>query len=142
VTDETKTQAAPSAPVSGKIAEIVDTISKLTVLEVSQLVKAMEEKFNVSASAAMAMPMGMMPAAGAAAAPAEEKTTFDVVLKDGGAAKIKVIKVIRELTSLSLKDAKDLVDKGNATVKEGISKDEAEAIKKQIVEAGGTVEIK
>ncbi|MFH1706467.1 MAG: 50S ribosomal protein L7/L12 [Planctomycetota bacterium] len=122
------------------MAEVVEAIAKLTVLEVSRLVKAMEEKFGVSASAAMAMPAAA--AGAAAAAPAEEKTTFDVVIKDGGASKIKVIKVVRELTNMGLKDAKDLVDKGNATVKEGVSKEEAEAIKKQIEESGGTVEIR
>lgn len=140
MTQETKTQADQDAPVSGKIAEVVEAIAKLTVLEVSRLVKAMEEKFGVSASAAMAMPAAA--AGAAAAAPAEEKTTFDVVIKDGGASKIKVIKVVRELTNMGLKDAKDLVDKGNATVKEGVSKEEAEAIKKQIEESGGTVEIR
>jgi large subunit ribosomal protein L7/L12 len=112
----------------------------MTVLELSELVKALEEKFGVSASApAMAMPMMAM----AAAAPAEEeKTEFDVVYKAPGANKIGVIKVVRELTGLGLKEAKELVDNPPKAVKEGVSKEEAEEIKKKLVEAGAEVEVK
>lgn len=126
---------------SENITKLVDAIGNLTVLEVADLVKEMEEKFGVTAAAPMAaMPMGMMP--GAAAAPAEEKTEFDVVLAAGGDKKIQVIKVVRQLTGLGLKEAKDLVDGAPKTVKEGVAKAEAEDMKKQIEEAGGTVELK
>ena len=126
---------------SENITKLVDAIGNLTVLEVADLVKEMEEKFGVTAAAPMAaMPMGMMP--GAAAAPVEEKTEFDVVLAAGGDKKIQVIKVVRQLTGLGLKEAKDLVDGAPKTVKEGVAKAEAEDMKKQIEEAGGTVELK
>ncbi|WP_300526447.1 50S ribosomal protein L7/L12 [Aminiphilus sp.] len=123
--------------------EIIKAIEEMSVLELSQLVKDLEEKFGVSASApAMAMPM-MMPGMGAAAAPAEEeKTEFDVVLKGAGSNKIGVIKVVRELTGLGLKEAKELVDNAPKPVKEAASKDEAEDIKKKLVEAGAEVELK
>lgn len=123
--------------------EIIKAIEEMSVLELSQLVKDLEEKFGVSASApAMAMPM-MMPGMGAAAAPAEEeKTEFDVILKGAGSNKIGVIKVVRELTGLGLKEAKELVDNAPKPVKEGASKDEAEDIKKKLVEAGAEVELK
>lgn len=126
------------------LAKILDAISELSVLEVSKLVKGMEEKFGVSASAAMAMPAGMMMAGGAAAdAGAEaEQTAFDVVLKDMGSAKIKVIKAVREITGLSLKEAKEMVEGTPSNVKEGVAKEEAETIKAQLEEAGATVEIK
>jgi len=125
---------------SENVTKIVDLIGNMTVLEVADLVKEMEEKFGVTAAAPMAaMPMGMP---GAAAAPVEEKTEFDVVLTSGGDKKIQVIKVVRQLTGLGLKEAKDLVDGAPKTVKEGIAKAEAEDMKKQIEEAGGTVELK
>jgi large subunit ribosomal protein L7/L12 len=122
------------------INAIAEQIQGLTLLEASQLVKLLEEKLGVSAAAAVAA----APAAGAAAAaPAvEEKTEFNVVLTAAGANKINVIKVVRELTSLGLKEAKDLVDGAPKTVKEGVSKDEAEAMKKKFTEAGATVEVK
>ena len=121
--------------------EILDAIGNMTVLELADLVKDMEEKFGVTAAApvAMAAPAG----GGAAAAPAvEEKTEFDVVLKSGGDKKIQVIKVVRELTSLGLKEAKDLVDGAPKTVKEGVTKAEAEDMKRRLEEAGGSVELK
>lgn len=125
------------------LAKILDAISELSVLEVSKLVKGMEEKFGVSASAAMAMPAGMMMggAAGGAAEEAEQ-TAFDVVLKDMGSAKIKVIKAVREITGLSLKEAKEMVEGTPSNVKEGVAKEEAETLKAQLEEAGATVEIK
>jgi large subunit ribosomal protein L7/L12 len=119
--------------------EFIKQIDGLTVLELNNLVKALEDHYGVSAAAAVAA----APAAGAgAAAPVEEKTEFDVVLKAAGEKKINVIKVVREVTSLGLKEAKDLVESAPATVKEGISKDEAEAVKKKFEEAGATVELK
>ncbi len=120
--------------------QVVEFIGNMTVLELSEFIKELEEKFGVSAAAPMAM---AMPAAGGAAAPAEEeKTEFDVVLKGAGANKIAVIKVVRALTGLGLKEAKDKVDGAPSTLKEGVSKDEAEEAKKQLVEAGADVEIK
>ncbi len=147
VKEETKAEepkAEASADVPENLKKIIDAISELTVLEVSKLVSAMEDTFGVSAQAAVAMPMGgMMPAGGAAGGDAEEeKSNFDVVLKDFGSAKIKVIKVVRELTSLSLKEAKSLVEGVPATIKEGLAKDEADAAKSAIEEAGGVVELK
>ncbi len=121
--------------------QVVEFISNMTVLELSEFIKELEEKFGVSA-AAPAAAMMMAPAAGGAAAEAEEKTEFDVVLKDAGANKIGVIKVVRALTGLGLKEAKDKVDGAPATLKEAVSKDEAEEAKKQLTEAGATVEIK
>ena len=123
---------------SEKITNIVEEIKTLTILELADLVKAVEEEFGVSAAA----PVGVVAAAGAAAPAAEEKTEFDVVLKEFGAKKLDVIKVVREITGLGLKDAKDLVDGAPKTLKEGATKDEAEALKKQLEEAGATVEIK
>ncbi|HWP81999.1 MAG TPA: 50S ribosomal protein L7/L12 [Bacteroidota bacterium] len=125
------------------VQEIVEKIEKLTLLEAAELKKALEEKFGVTASAPVMMG-GMMPAAaGAAGAPAgEEKTEFAVVLKNGGAQKINVIKVVRAATGLGLKEAKDLVDGAPKTVKEGLSKDEAEKLKKELEEAGAQVELK
>lgn len=120
--------------------EILDAISNMTVLELSQLIKDMEEKFGVSAAAAT---VAAAPAAAGAAAPAaEEKTEFNVVLTSSGANKVNVIKVVRAVTGLGLKEAKDLVDAAPKAVKEGISKADAEALAKQITEAGGTAEIK
>ncbi len=123
--------------------ELLEAIGSMSVLELADLVKDMEEKFGVSAAApvAMAGPAGGAGAA-AAAAPVEEKTEFDVVLKSGGDKKIQVIKVVRELTSLGLKEAKDLVDGAPKTVKEGVTKAEAEDMKKRLEDAGGAVELK
>ncbi len=121
--------------------DMIKAIEEMTVLELSELVKALEEKFGVSASApAMAMPMMAMP--GAAAAAEEEKTEFDVVYKAPGANKINVIKVVREITGLGLKEAKELVDNPPKAVKEGVSKEEAEELKKKLIEAGAEVEVK
>ncbi len=119
--------------------EILDKISSMTVLELSELIKAMEEKFGVSAAAAVAV---AAPSAGAPAAAAEEKTEFTVVLTGVGENKVNVIKAVRELTSLGLKEAKDLVDGAPKPVKEGIPKADAEAAKKKLEEAGAKVEIK
>ena len=116
--------------------EMIEEIKKMTVVELADLVKAIEEEFGVSAVAAAA------PAAGAAgAAAAEEKTSFNVVLKDGGASKIKVIKVVREATGLGLKEAKELVDGAPKTIKEGVSKEEAEELKAKLEAEGAIVEI-
>ena len=124
------------------INAIADQIQGLTLLEASQLVKMLEEKLGVSAAAAAPV-MAAGGGAGAAAAPAaEEKTEFSVILQAAGANKINVIKAVREVTSLGLKEAKDLVDGAPKAVKEGVSKDEAEAIKKKFVDAGATVEVK
>ena len=121
--------------------EILEAIGNMTVLELSQLIKDMEEKFGVSAAAAVAVAAG--PAAGGAAAPAaEEKTEFDVVMTSFGANKVAVIKAVRSLTSLGLKEAKDMVEGAPATIKEAVSKDEAEDAKKQLEEAGASVEVK
>jgi large subunit ribosomal protein L7/L12 len=124
-----------------KIQSIVDQVKDLTLLEASQLVKAMEETFGVSAAAAA---VAAAPAAGAAeaAAPAEEQTEFDVILQAIGANKINVIKVVREVTALGLKEAKDLVEAAPKAVKEGVSKEEAETIKQKLSDAGATVEVK
>ena len=122
------------------INAIAEQIQGLTLLEASQLVKVLEEKLGVSAAAAT-VAVGAAPAA-AAAAPVEEKTEFNVILTAAGANKINVIKVVREVTSLGLKEAKDLVDGAPKAIKEGVSKDEAAAIQKKFVEAGATVEVK
>jgi large subunit ribosomal protein L7/L12 len=119
--------------------DFISQIDQLTVLELNNLVKALEDHYGVSAAAAVAAPA----AGGGAAAPVvEEKTEFDVVLKAAGEKKINVIKAVREVTSLGLKEAKDLVESAPATVKEGVSKDEAESIKKKFEDAGATIEIK
>jgi large subunit ribosomal protein L7/L12 len=121
--------------------QVVEYIKNISVLELSQLVKTLESELGVSAAAMpMAMPMGAM--GGGAAAPVEEKTEFNVILTDFGANKINVIKVVREVTSLGLKEAKDLVEAAPKAVKEGVPKDEAEAIKKKFETAGAKVEIK
>lgn len=120
------------------LTKIVDQLSALTVLEAAELSKLLEDKWGVSAAAAVAA----APAAGGAVAAAEEKDSFDVVLTASGANKINVIKVVRAITSLGLKEAKDMVDGAPQVVKEGISKEEAEKIKKELVEAGATVELK
>ncbi|MHB8336298.1 MAG: 50S ribosomal protein L7/L12 [Ignavibacteriaceae bacterium] len=124
---------------SEKVAEIVEKIKGLSLVEASALKKALEEEFGVTASAPVMM-TGAGPAA--AAAPVEEKTEFDVILKAAGEKKINVIKVVRAHTGLGLKEAKDLVDGAPKTVKEAISKDEAEKLKKEFEEAGATVEVK
>jgi large subunit ribosomal protein L7/L12 len=122
------------------ITKLVDQLSELTVLEAADLAKALEEKWGVSAAAAVAV---AGPAAGGAAAPAaEEKTEFDVILTGDGGKKINVIKEVRAITGLGLGEAKALVEGAPKAVKEGVSKDEAEKLKKQIEEAGGTVELK
>ena len=124
---------------SEKITNILEEIKSLTIIELADLVKAVEDEFGVSAAA----PVGVVAAAGAAAAPAaEEKTEFDVVLVSGGDKKLNVVKVVKEALGLGLKDAKDLVDGAPKTLKEGATKDEAETLKKQLEEAGATVEIK
>ena len=120
--------------------EVVEFISNMTVLELSEFIKELEEKFGVSAAAPAAAMVMAAPAAAAEAA--EEKTEFDVILKEAGANKIGVIKVVRALTSLGLKEAKEKVDGCPSTLKEGVSKDEAEDAKKQLTEAGATVEVK
>jgi len=119
---------------SDKVVKLIEDVKSLTVLELSELVKALEEEFGVSAAAPVA--------GGAAPAAAEEKTEFDVVLKAAGANKIAVIKVVREATGLGLKEAKALVDGAPKNVKEGVSKDDAEALKAKLTEAGAEVEVK
>ncbi len=123
---------------SEKITNILEEIKSLTILELNDLVKAVEEEFGVSAAA----PVGVVAAAGAAAPAAEEKTEFDVILASFGSNKLGVIKAVREITGLGLKDAKDLVEGAPKTIKEGVSKDEAEKVKAALTEAGATVEIK
>ncbi len=120
--------------------DILETISNMSVMEVVDLIEAMEEKFGVSAAAPVAAAAG--PAAGGDAAAAEEKTEFDVILASFGANKVAVIKAVRSITGLGLKEAKDLVESAPAPLKEGVSKDEAEGVKKQLEEAGATVEVK
>ena len=120
-----------------KIANIMEEIKTLTILELKDLVKALEEEFGVSAA-----PVAVAAAGGAAAPAAEEKTEFDVILKSAGAQKLGVIKVVREITGLGLKDAKDLVEAAPKPIKEGIAKDEAEKIKADLVAAGAEVEVK
>ena len=127
---------------SDKVEKILDEIKELSLLEASQLVKALEEAFGVSAAAAAPVVMAGAGGGGAAAAPVEEKTEFTVVLTNVGSNKINTIKVVREVTSLGLKEAKDLVDGAPKTLKEGVSKDEAEAIKKKFADAGAAVELK
>ncbi len=123
---------------SEKVLKLIEDVKVLTVLELSELVKALEEEFGVSAAA----PVAVAAAPAAAAAPVEEKTEFNVILKEAGADKIKVIKVVREATGLGLKEAKDLVDGAPKTIKENISKDDAAALEAKFKEVGATVEIK
>ena len=125
---------------SDKVLKMIEDVKVLTVLELSELVKALEEEFGVSAAAPMAM--AAAPAAGAAAPVVEEKTEFNVILKEVGAEKIKVIKVVRELTGLGLKEAKDLVDGAPKTVKENVTKEEAASMEAKFKEVGAGVEIK
>ena len=123
-----------------KTQELLDAIGSMTVLELAEFVEAFKEKFGVTA--AVAAPVAPAGGGAAPAAAVEEKTEFDVVLKEAGAKKIQVIKVVREVTSLGLKEAKDLVDNPPKAVKEGVSKEEAEAVKARLEEQGATVEIK
>lgn len=134
----TKVKKADSG---SKVAEIIESVKNMTVMELSELVKTLEEEFGVTAAAPMAM---AMPAAGGAAAEAEveEQTEFDVVLTSFGSNKIQVIKVVRTLTGLGLKEAKDLVDEAPSTVKEGIAKDEAVKVQKELEDVGATAELK
>ena len=124
---------------SDKVLKLIEDVKALTVLELSELVKALEEEFGVSAAAPVAVAAA---AAAPAAAAAEEKTEFDVILAEAGAEKIKVIKVVREITGLGLKEAKELVDGAPKPLKEGVSKEDAEAIKAQLEEVGAKVELK
>ena len=123
---------------SEKILAIVEEIKSLTILELNDLVKAVEEEFGVSAAA----PVGVVAAAGAAAPAVEEKTEFDVILTAAGASKLNVIKIVREITGLGLKDAKDLVESAPKAIKEGLSKADAEALQKQLTDVGASVELK
>jgi large subunit ribosomal protein L7/L12 len=123
---------------SDKVAKLVEDVKSLTVLELSELVKALEDEFGVSAAA----PVAVAAAPAAAAPAAEEKTSFDVVLKSVGDQKIQVIKAVREITGLGLKEAKDLVDSAPKTIKEGVSKDDAEAMKEKLTKVGAEVELK
>lgn len=128
---------------SATIEKLYEELSKLTVLEISELVKKLEDEWGVTAAApVMGMPMGAMPGAGGEAAAAEEKTEFDVILASFGDKKINVIKEVRGITGLGLKEAKELVEGAPKALKEGVSKEEAEEIKKKLEEAGATVEIK
>ena len=127
---------------SEKVASILESIKGLTLLEAAELVKAMEAAFGVSAAAPVMVAAGGAPAGGGAAAPVEEQTEFSIVLTAVGSNKINVIKAVREVTSLGLKEAKDLVDNVPKPVKEGVSKEEAETLKKKFTEAGATVEVK
>ena len=136
MTEETTTE---ETAVSGKVGDIIETIGALTVLELAELVKALEDKFGVSAAAPVMMAGGG--GGGSEEAPAE-KDSFDVVLTGAGEKKIQVIKVVREITSLGLKEAKALVDEAPKAVKEGATKDEAEEIQNRLQEAGATVELK
>ena len=126
---------------SEKVTKLIEDVKELTVLELSELVKALEEEFGVSAAAPAAVAVAG-PAAAGAAAGEEEKTEFDVILKSAGGEKIKVIKVVREVTGLGLKEAKDLVDGAPKPLKEGAAKEEAEEIKKKLEEVGAEVEVK
>ena len=141
---ETKKKEKKAVELSAGMKTVVDTLEKMTVLELSDLVKALEDKFGVSAQTAMAMPAMAMPggAAGGAQAAAEEKTSFTVVLADVGKNKIQVIKEIRAITTLGLKEAKDLVESAPKPVKEGATKEEADKIKTQLEKTGAKVELK
>ncbi|MDD3818632.1 MAG: 50S ribosomal protein L7/L12 [Actinomycetota bacterium] len=140
---DTEKKKEKASAKSNTIAEVLSAIEKMTVLELSELVKELEEKFGVSAQAVqVAAPNAGAAAQGQAGEPAEEKTEFDVYLKSAGEKKIQVIKVVRSVTTLGLKEAKELVDKAPGIIKEKVSKEEAENIKKQLEEAGAEVEIK
>ena len=124
---------------SEKVTQLIEDVKNLTVLELNDLVKALEEEFGVSAAAPMAV--AAAPAAGGAAPAAEEKSEFNVVLKEAGGEKIKVIKAVREATGLGLKEAKEIVDGAPKTIKENVAKDEAEELKKKLEEVGAVVEL-
>ena len=126
---------------SEKVEKLIEEVKELTVLELSEVVKALEEEFGVSAAAPTAVAAAPV-AGGAAPAAAEEKTEFDVIITEAGQEKVKVIKVVKDLTGLGLKDAKAVVDGAPKAVKEGVSKDEADEIKAKLEEAGATVEVK
>lgn len=136
------TEATATPELSSKAQGIVDAVESLTVLELASLVKALESKFGVTAAVPVAAAGGAAPAGGGAAAAAEEKTTFEVVLADAGANKIQVIKEIRAVTNLGLKEAKDLVDSAPKPVKAGVPKDEANTIKQKLEAVGAKVELK
>jgi large subunit ribosomal protein L7/L12 len=143
VEQKTTRKKSPAKKSGNGVDKIVETIGNLTVLELVELIKTLEDKFGVSAQAAMMTPMAVPGGTPAAAQEeVEEKTEFDAVLSVVGEKKIQVIKVVRELTALGLKEAKDLVDSAPKPVKEGVSKDEAETIKKKFEEVGATIEIK
>lgn len=137
--EEQETKAEVNDP---KIEEILKSIEDMTVLQLSKLVKALEDRFGVTAAAPMAMAAAPAAGGGAAEEAAEEQTEFDVILKSAGAQKIQVIKVVRGLTSLGLKEAKDLVDGAPSEMKKGVTKEEAEEVKAKLEEAGAEVEIK
>ncbi len=142
MSDEAKnTEEKKDVVVPEKFKGLVEEIEKMSVLDLAELVKILEDKFGVSAAAPV-MAMGAMPMAGGAAEAAEEKTEFDVELADAGANKIAVIKAVRALTDLGLKDAKDLVDGAPKVIKEGVPKEEAEKMKKELEDAGGKVNLK
>lgn len=136
----TDTEVEKTEPTE-KITQVLELVEGMSLLEASQLVTAFEEKFGVSASAAMAVPMGGMAPAGGEETVKEEKSTFDVVLKEIGPNKIQVIKAVRAETSLGLKEAKALVDSAPKPIKEGVAKDEAEKVKKALEDAGAVVEL-
>ena len=140
MSDETVKDEGTTTVVPAKFAKLVSEIEKMSVLDLSELVKILEKKFGVSAAAPMMM--GMAPASAEVAAGKEEKTSFDVELTAAGASKIGVIKVVREVTALGLKEAKDLVDAAPKIIKEGLKKEEAEVMKKKLEEAGATVTLK
>ena len=137
-----ETKEAVKVELTDKMKNVMDTIEKMTVMELADLVKALEDKFGVVAAAAVAVSGGGAGGTGAAAPAAEEKSTFTVVLAAAGANKIQVIKELRTITSLGLKEAKDLVDGAPKTIKEGATKDEADKIKKQLEAAGAKIELK
>ena len=139
---ETTEAAEESAAPSAKLAEIIDAIGGLTVLELAELVKALEDKFGVSAAAPVMMAAGVPAGGGGEADAEEEKDSFDVILTGIGDKKIQVIKAVREITSLGLKEAKALVDEAPKPVKEGVTKQEAEEVQSRLTEAGASVEIK
>ena len=137
-----ETKEAVKVELTDKMKNVMDTIEKMTVMELADLVKALEDKFGVVAAAAVAVSGGGAGGTGAAAPAAEEKSTFTVVLAAAGASKIQVIKELRTITSLGLKEAKDLVDGAPKTIKEGATKEEADKIKKQLEAAGAKIELK
>lgn len=139
MSEEMKNDAAEEVAVPAKFQSLVSEIEKMSVLDLAELVKILEKKFGVSAAAPAMM---MAPAAGGAAAAVEEKDSFDVELTEGGANKINVIKVVREVTEMGLKEAKDLVDGAPKMIKEGLKKEEAEALKKKFEEAGAKITLK